>query len=90
MKGKKSLISLISNFVLFNNFFIVDISRLLTFNLYLFDKGQQFWFGSDGQKGEPKFLALEELHKASNGFLVNDQIYIGVEFFYISTTENMI
>ncbi|KAH0932591.1 hypothetical protein HID58_009708 [Brassica napus] len=68
----------------------IDISRLLTFNLYLFDKGQQFWFGSDGQKGEPKFLALEELHKASNGFLVNDQIYIGVEFFYISTTENMI
>ncbi|KAL0710628.1 hypothetical protein Bca4012_017606 [Brassica carinata] len=52
--------------------------------------GQQFWFGSDGHKGEPKFLALDKLHKASNGFLVNDQIYIGVEFFYVSTTENMI
>ncbi|XP_013621855.1 PREDICTED: uncharacterized protein LOC106328045 [Brassica oleracea var. oleracea] len=52
--------------------------------------GQQFWFGTDGQKGEPKFLALEELHKASNGYLVNDQIYIGVEFFYISATQNMI
>ncbi|KAJ4907218.1 TRAF-like family protein [Raphanus sativus] len=52
--------------------------------------GQHFWFDSDGQKGESKFLALEELHKASNGFLVKDQIYIGVEFFYISTTQNMI
>ncbi|CAH8358644.1 unnamed protein product [Eruca vesicaria subsp. sativa] len=52
--------------------------------------GQQFWFGSDGQKGEAKFLALDKLHKASNGFLVNDAIYVGVEFFYVSTTENMI
>lgn len=51
---------------------------------------QQLWFGSDGHKGEPKFLALDKLHKASNGFLVNDTIYIGVEFFYVSTTENMI
>ncbi|KAG2332762.1 hypothetical protein Bca52824_003942 [Brassica carinata] len=51
---------------------------------------QQFWFGSDGHKGEPKFLGLDKLHKASNGFLVNDAIYIGVEFFYVSTTEDMI
>ncbi|CAA0374228.1 unnamed protein product [Arabidopsis thaliana] len=37
--------------------------------------------------GRTKFLPLEELHKASRGFLVNDQIYIGVEFLIVSTTE---
>ncbi|CAD5320185.1 unnamed protein product [Arabidopsis thaliana] len=37
--------------------------------------------------GRTKFLPLEELHKAYRGFLVNDQIYIGVEFLIVSTTE---
>ncbi|CAH8383224.1 unnamed protein product [Eruca vesicaria subsp. sativa] len=51
---------------------------------------QQFWFGSDDHEGEPKFLALDKLHKASNGFLVNDQIYINIEFLYVATSENML
>ncbi|KAL0722192.1 hypothetical protein Bca4012_036791 [Brassica carinata] len=37
--------------------------------------------------GVNKFLELEELHKASNGFLVNDAIYIGVEFLFLATRE---
>ncbi|KAF8050002.1 hypothetical protein N665_2070s0010 [Sinapis alba] len=41
-------------------------------------------FSSDGGWGQSKFLALEELYKASNGFLVNDAIYIGVEFLFLS------
>ncbi|KAL1205743.1 Ubiquitin C-terminal hydrolase 12 [Cardamine amara subsp. amara] len=37
--------------------------------------------------GRQNWLPLEELHKASRGLLVNDQIYIGVEFLFVSTTE---
>ncbi|KAJ0262009.1 hypothetical protein HA466_0050180 [Hirschfeldia incana] len=51
---------------------------------------QQFWFGSDDYMGEPKFLALDKLRNASNGFLVNNQIYINVEFLNVSTSENVI
>ncbi|KAG7568564.1 MATH/TRAF domain [Arabidopsis thaliana x Arabidopsis arenosa] len=45
------------------------------------------WFLHLTTWGRNKFLPLEELHKASRGFLVNDQIYIGVEFLIVSTTE---
>ncbi|CAH2059706.1 unnamed protein product [Thlaspi arvense] len=45
------------------------------------------WFSSGSTWGTRKALALEELHKASNGFLVNDEIYLGVEFFFVSTTD---
>ncbi|EFH57509.1 hypothetical protein ARALYDRAFT_902353 [Arabidopsis lyrata subsp. lyrata] len=47
----------------------------------------QDWFLHLTTSGRHKFLPLEELHKASRGFLVNDQIYIGVEFLIVSTTE---
>ncbi|CAH2059710.1 unnamed protein product [Thlaspi arvense] len=43
----------------------------------------------DGGWGLRKFLPLEELHKASNGFLVNDEIYLGVEFLCFYTPENL-
>ncbi|CAN7104184.1 unnamed protein product [Brassica rapa subsp. narinosa] len=44
-------------------------------------------FTSNTRWGFNKFLELEELHKASNGFLVNDAIYIGVEFLSMATRE---
>ncbi|KAG2329796.1 hypothetical protein Bca4012_020672 [Brassica carinata] len=44
-------------------------------------------FSSNDGCGQCKFLPLEELYKASNGFLVNDAIYIGVEFLFLSTHE---
>nr|AAO37218.1 hypothetical protein [Arabidopsis thaliana]AAX55137.1 hypothetical protein At2g32870 [Arabidopsis thaliana] len=53
----------------------------------------RYWFPynpvnqMDSLWGRPKFLPLEELHKSSRGFLVNDQIYIGVEISIVSTTE---
>ena len=59
----------------------------------MFDKDCRYWFPynpvnpMDSLWGRPKFLPLEELHKSSRGFLVNDQIYIGVEISIVSTTE---
>ncbi|KAF3557884.1 hypothetical protein F2Q69_00011436 [Brassica cretica] len=44
-------------------------------------------FTSNTRWGFNKFLELEKLHKASNGFLVNDAIYIGVEFLSMATRE---
>ncbi|KAF2601580.1 hypothetical protein F2Q70_00025237 [Brassica cretica] len=44
-------------------------------------------FTSNTRWGFDKFLELEKLHKASNGFLVNDAIYIGVEFLSMATRE---
>jgi len=66
---------------------------LLLINSYMFDKECRYWFPynpvnqMDSLWGRPKFLPLEELHKSSRGFLVNDQIYIGVEISIVSTTE---
>ena len=57
------------------------------FNLCLFDKDTAHRFTSNTRWGFNKFLELEELHKASNGFLVNDAIYIGVEFLSMATRE---
>lgn len=57
------------------------------FNLYLFDKDTAHRFTSNTRWGFNKFLELGELHKASNGFLVNDAIYIGVEFLSMATRE---
>ncbi|CAH8264534.1 unnamed protein product [Arabidopsis lyrata] len=53
----------------------------------------RYWFPynpvdpMDSLWGRHKFLPLEELHNASKGFLVNDQIYIGVDISIVSTTE---
>uniref|UniRef100_A0A1J3IW20 MATH domain and coiled-coil domain-containing protein n=1 Tax=Noccaea caerulescens TaxID=107243 RepID=A0A1J3IW20_NOCCA len=44
-------------------------------------------FSSNSCWGFSKMLPLEELHNASNGYLVNDEIYLGVEFLFISTSE---
>ncbi|CAA7049473.1 unnamed protein product [Microthlaspi erraticum] len=37
--------------------------------------------------GFSKMLPLEELYNASNGYLVNDELYVGVEFLFLSTSE---
>lgn len=34
-------------------------------------------------------MPMEELHDSSNGYLVRDQIYIGVEFLLVSITEDL-
>ncbi|CAN6834355.1 unnamed protein product [Brassica oleracea] len=46
----------------------------------LFAPGANSW-------GCSKYIPLTELHNTSNGYLVNDQIYLSVEFLIVSTTE---
>lgn len=46
----------------------------------LFAPGANCW-------GCSKYIPLTELHNTSNGYLVNDQIYLSVEFLIVSTTE---
>ncbi|KAG2298238.1 hypothetical protein Bca4012_009437 [Brassica carinata] len=56
------------------------------------EAGYKNWFSDTSEtsgKGTSKFMPLEELHDPSNGYLVNDQIFIGVEFLLVSITENL-
>ncbi|KAJ4897061.1 TRAF-like family protein [Raphanus sativus] len=57
------------------------------------ESGHQGWFSYDTSetsgKGTSKFMPMEELHDSSNGYLVRDQIYIGVEFLLVSITEDL-
>ncbi|VVB07355.1 unnamed protein product [Arabis nemorensis] len=58
-----------------------------------YEKESEHWFPYDPPTGSAsgwsKFLPLEKLHDASNGYLVNDHLYITVEFLFVSTTENL-
>ncbi|CAA7032867.1 unnamed protein product [Microthlaspi erraticum] len=45
------------------------------------------WFGYNASRGKTKFLPLEELYDQRRGLLVNDQIYISIEFLLVPTTE---
>ncbi|KFK31103.1 hypothetical protein AALP_AA6G068400 [Arabis alpina] len=74
---------------------------LAVFKMRLFDqrkgnhyeKQNEYWFPYDPPTGSAsgwsKFLPLEKLHDASNGYLVNDHLYITVEFLFVSTTEKL-